>query len=102
MAAGAITSPHLFPQDVLLWVAPVALVLALSQQGDDAVFRVRSRIVLAWPLWFVLARALDIRDTPRARLPIDLLLVPLGLATAWAWRAVVGAQRTPPSAARLT
>jgi hypothetical protein len=92
MAAGAITSPHLFPQDVLLWVAPVALVLARSREHETS-FRVRARIVLVWPLWFVLARALDIRDTPRPRMPIDLMLLPLALAVIWTAGEVARAAR---------
>jgi hypothetical protein len=107
LSAGALASPHLFPQDLLLWVAPVTLVLALGPERSVAlpreasegargagaprqIDRLRSRIVLAWPLWFVLARALDVRDAPRPQLPFDLVLVPLALATAWAakeaWR----------------
>jgi hypothetical protein len=88
LALGAFASPHLFPQDVLLWAAPVALVLALSRDEPGAVWLWRSRVVLLWPLWFVLARALDIRDNPRPRLPIDLTILPLLLAMAWAARQV--------------
>ncbi|HTA18904.1 MAG TPA: glycosyltransferase family 87 protein [Polyangia bacterium] len=84
LAAGALASPHLFPQDVLLWAAPVALVLALSREESAEVWRRRSRVVLVWPLWFVLARALDIRGTPQPRMPVDLTIVPLALATVWA------------------
>jgi hypothetical protein len=93
LAAGALTSPHLFPQDVLLWVAPVTLVLSLARDaGDETLWRRRVRIVLSWPLWFVLARALDIREAPRPRMPVDLMLVPLALATAWAAREVTRAR----------
>ena len=86
LAAGALASPHLFPQDVLLWVAPVTLVLSLSREEGEDVWRRRARMVLSWPLWFVMARALDIRDTPQTHLPIDLMIIPLAIATVWAAR----------------
>ena len=88
LAFGALASPHLFPQDVLLWIAPLTLVLAGARGGDPAAWSVRSRVALAWPLWFVLARALDIRGTPEPRLPVDLMLVPLVLCAVWAARDV--------------
>lgn len=88
LAAGALASPHLFPQDVLLWIAPVTLVLSLSRDGSARDWQVRTRVVLAWPLWFVLARALDIRGDARPRLPFDLMLIPLVVATVWAAREV--------------
>jgi glycosyl transferase family 87 len=97
LAIGALASPHLFPQDVLLWAAPVALVLALSRDGPAEVWRWRSCVVLLWPLWFVLARALDIRDTPRPRLPFDLTIVPLALVMAWAAREAMAPRRAPRS-----
>jgi hypothetical protein len=84
LAFGALASPHLFPQDVLLWIAPLTLVLAGARGG--AGWTVRSRVALVWPLWFVLARALDIRSTPEPRLPVDLMLVPLVLCAVWAAR----------------
>ncbi|HEX4406837.1 MAG TPA: glycosyltransferase family 87 protein [Polyangia bacterium] len=90
LAVGALASPHLFPQDVLLWAAPVGLVLALSRDESVEVWRQRARVVLVWPLWFVLARALDIRDTPQPRLPFDLTIVPLALVMVWAVRAAIG------------
>jgi hypothetical protein len=86
LAAGALASPHLFPQDVLLWAAPVTLVLALSRDESAEAWRRRAHVVLLWPLWFALARALDIRGTPEPRLPFDLTIVPLALATSWAAR----------------
>jgi hypothetical protein len=86
-AAGALASPHLFPQDVLVWVAPITLLLSLSREEGEDVWRRRVRVVLVWPLWFVMARALDIRDTPRTQMPIDLTIIPLVVATAWAARA---------------
>jgi hypothetical protein len=92
-AAGALASPHLFPQDVLLWVAPVTLVLSLSREDGEAVWRRRARIVLAWPLWFVMARALDIRDTPRTHLPIDLTIFPLVVLAVWAAREATASER---------
>ncbi|HVU53235.1 MAG TPA: glycosyltransferase 87 family protein [Polyangia bacterium] len=93
LAFGALASPHLFPQDVLLWIAPLALVLSCSREGAPETWRARSRLALAWPLWFVLARALDIRGTPEPRLPVDLTLVPLVVTTAWAARAALAAPR---------
>lgn len=92
MSVSWLASPHLFPQDVLLWVAPVTLVLSLSREGGEAVWRRRTRIVLAWPLWFAVARV--VRDTPHPRLLLDLTLVPLVVATAWAAREASRA-RTP-------
>jgi hypothetical protein len=94
LALGALASPHLFPQDVLLWIAPLTLVLAGARGGDA--WSIRSRVALVWPLWFVLARALDIRGTPEPRLPVDLTLVPLVLCAAWAAR---DAWRLPKAAA---
>jgi hypothetical protein len=88
LAVGCLASPHLFPQDVLLWVTPVTLLLSLARDGGARQWRLRSRVVLAWPLWFVLARALDIRETAHPRLPVDLMLLPLMVATLWALREV--------------
>jgi hypothetical protein len=92
LAAGALASPHLFPQDVLLWVAPVTLVLAGARDADPSAWRRQTRVVLAWPLWFVLARVADLRPSPGPRLPLDLALVPLVLATVWAARDAASAQ----------
>jgi hypothetical protein len=96
LALGALTSPHLFPQDVVLWAAPVTLVLALCRDRDPAVYARRARIVLAWPLWFVLARAVDV-DAAAAtpRLPVDPTILPLALATVWAGREAARAARAP-------
>jgi hypothetical protein len=95
LALGALTSPHLFPQDLLLWVAPVALLLSLAHDEGPEVFRRRAQIVLAWPLWFALARAVDVRPTPPPRLPVNPLLVPLVITAAWAARAARQARDVP-------
>lgn len=101
LAVGALASPHLFAQDLILWAAPVTLVLSLSREEGEDVWRRRARIVLCWPLWFVMARALDIRDTPQPHLPIDLVILPLAIATVWAAREAsragsMGAGQTSP------
>jgi hypothetical protein len=92
LAAGALASPHLLAQDIVLWAPSVALVLAVSRDGGEEVWRRRARVVLAWPLWFVMARILDIGQTA-PRLPIDLVIVPLAIATVWAAREATRSQR---------
>ena len=97
-AAGFLTSPHFYPHDLLLWIAPVVLILAVSR-AEPARWRHRVRLVLAWPIWLVIAQ---VADGDGARLPVDLALVPLIIVSVWTARAAVGrapvfSDRLPPA-----
>jgi hypothetical protein len=81
-AAGALASPHLFPQDALIWVVPITLTLARRRSP-----RPLALAALAWPLWFVLARAVDgSNGGAPPRLPVDLSVLAMVVALAWTVR----------------
>jgi hypothetical protein len=89
-AAGALASPHLFPQDALIWAVPVTLTLAGRRSP-----RPLALAALAWPLWFVLARALDaVNGVAPPRLPVDLTLIPMTVALVWTARPAARANVT--------
>jgi hypothetical protein len=82
LALGLLTSPHLFTQDVLLWVAAVALQLSCSQPGRGRSPLLTS-IILSVPIWFAVARVTNLQASS---LPFDLRMLPLVAALAWIWR----------------
>jgi hypothetical protein len=79
LALGLILSPHLYQHDLVLWVVPLAFVLAAAR-ADPALWQRRVRVLLVWPVWFVFGMVE--RDLSR-RLPVDPLLVPLLMTLAW-------------------
>jgi len=82
-AVGLLTSPHLFTQDVLLWVPAIALGMA-ARRGEARPGRNVARAVLATPLWFAASKLAD--GGALARLPIDPAMLPLIVATLWIGR----------------
>jgi len=89
LAVGLFLSPHLYQHDLVLWVVPVAFVLAAAR-ADPPLWRRRLRLLLLWPVWFILGMVE--RDLSR-RLPIDPLLIPLVMTLVW-----VGGALRPVSA----
>ncbi|HVZ74121.1 MAG TPA: glycosyltransferase family 87 protein [Polyangia bacterium] len=82
-AVALLFCPHLFIQDVTLWIAPLAIFHA-SLDGDPARARGFARFALAWPVIFFVAATFT-GATGRAATP--LVLVPLVVAFAWLRRA---------------
>jgi hypothetical protein len=79
LALGLFLSPHLYQHDLVLWVVPLAFVLAAAR-ADPALWQRRLGVLLLWPAWFVVGMAE--RDLSR-RLPIDPLLVPAVMTLVW-------------------
>jgi hypothetical protein len=85
LAVGLFFSPHLYQHDLVLWVVPLAFVLS-SARGDPALWHRRVRVLLFWPVWFVLGMVE--RDLPGRRFPIDPLLIPAAMTLVWVVRAL--------------
>ena len=84
LALGLFLSPHLYQHDLVLWVVPLAFVLAAAR-AEPGLWDRRARVLLFWPAWFVVGMVE--RDLPW-RSPLDPLLVPLVLTLVWVFRAV--------------
>ena len=85
LAVGLFFSPHLYQHDLVLWIVPLAFVLD-SARADPVLWQRRVRVLLFWPVWFVLGMVE--RALPGRRLPIDPLLIPAVLALVWVVRAL--------------
>jgi hypothetical protein len=99
LALGLILSPHLYLHDLVLWVVPVAFVLAAAR-AEPALWQRRVRLLSLWPVWFVLGMVE--RDLSR-RLPLDPLLIPAVMTLIWVVRAlrpVDAGERTAVTATR--
>lgn len=83
-AAGLLASPHLFPQDVVLWVVPATLILASLRFGGRS-WRRAVWLTLAVPFFFVLS-GLIAGDARPPRLPADLTMIPMLVALVWTSR----------------
>ncbi len=77
LAVALVTSPHLYDHDVVVWVVPTTLVLALAR-GQDA-WPWRARLALAWPAWAMLGQVTDHSDTWPPRLPVDPRLMAIAV-----------------------
>jgi len=84
LAVALVTSPHLYGHDLLLWVVPTALVLAVARGADG--WPVGVRLALAWPAWAMLAPLADQSDAWPPRLPVDPRLIPVAIALVAAFR----------------
>lgn len=84
LAVALVTSPHLYSHDLLLWVVPTALVLAVARGHDGWSGGVR--LALAWPAWAMLAVLVDQSDAWPPRLPVDPRLIPVAIALVAAFR----------------
>lgn len=84
LAVALVTSPHLYGHDLLLWVVPVTLVLAVAR--GDAAWAARARLALAWPAWALLGPLADQSDAWPPRLPVDPRLIPVAIALVVAFR----------------
>jgi hypothetical protein len=77
VALALILCPHLFIQDVALWIAPLAVFAGMLRDQERPEARAFVRFVLAWPLAFA---AVGVYVGLTGRSPAALALVPLGLA----------------------
>ncbi len=93
LAVALVTSPHLYDHDVLVWVVPATLVLALAR-GQEA-WRRRARLAMAWPAWAMLGQVTDHSDSWPPRLPLDPRLVAIAVALV---AAVLARRRSLPQA----
>jgi glycosyl transferase family 87 len=84
LALGLLLSPHLYQHDLVLWVVPLAFVLAAAR-ADPALWRRRVRVLLLWPIWFVVGM---VERDLSWRLPIDPLLIPIVMTLVWVVRAL--------------
>ena len=92
LALGLFLSPHLYQHDLVLWVVPLAFVLAAAR-ADPALWQRRVGVLVVWPVWFVFGMVE--RELSR-RFPVDPLLIPLVMTLVWVVSALrpVSAQGT--------
>ncbi len=75
---GLVLSPHLFVQDVTLWIAPLAIFFrALGAARGAPAF---ARFALSWPLIFL---GVGAYISVAGRSPAPLALIPIAAALAW-------------------
>ena len=84
LAVALVTSPHLYSHDVLVWVVPTTLVLAVARGRE--VWPRYARLAMAWPAWAMLGQLTDQSDSWPPRLPVDPRLVPIAIAAIAAFR----------------
>lgn len=80
VATALLASPHLFVQDVVVWVVPLVL-HAASVRDAGRNWRPFAAFALSWPALFAVARSVDLAGGA-PRLAIDPAVVALVIATA--------------------
>jgi uncharacterized membrane protein len=80
LAVALLTSPHLFVQDTVVWIVPLALYTA-ALRDSGANWRPFAGFALSWPILFTVVRLIDLAGGHGPRLRIDPLVIVLIVAT---------------------